>query len=112
MFDPNIFYQDEELRKQVPKMAGHIVYTGQERPTGMKQPIREDLLKKFSTGEGVSGRLPYGILTKMHHIIGWKRLESNKLIDFQDHPSSHKKNIFREHLVCRLMTVFNCNTQQ
>ena len=59
MFDPNIFYTDDELRKQIPSMAGHFVYTGQERPTGGKQPIREDLLKKFSTGEGISGRLPH-----------------------------------------------------
>ena len=41
MFDPNIFYCDDELRKQVPKMAGHFVYTGQEKPTGSRQPIRE-----------------------------------------------------------------------
>ena len=27
MFDPNIFYTDDELRKQVPRMAGHMVYT-------------------------------------------------------------------------------------
>ena len=63
-FDPNVFYTDDELRKQVPRMAGHFVFTGQERPNGSKQAIREDLLKKFCTGEGVAGRLPYGILTK------------------------------------------------
>ncbi len=29
-FDPNIFYQDEELRKQVEQFAGAIIFTGQE----------------------------------------------------------------------------------
>ena len=52
MFDPNIFYSDDELRKQVPKMVGHFVYTGQEKPTGSRQAIREDLLNKFLQPRG------------------------------------------------------------
>ena len=39
-FDPNVFYTDDELRKQVPRMAGHFVFTSQERPSGSKQAIR------------------------------------------------------------------------
>ena len=35
-FDPNIFYHDEELRKVAPQLAGHLVYTGQERPVNAK----------------------------------------------------------------------------
>ena len=105
-FDPNIFYTDDELRKQVPNMAGHFVFTGQERPTGGKQPIREDLLKKFSTGEGICGRLPYGILTKMHHIIGWKRLESNKLIEFHDITEDNFESILRRFAVVQIQVRF------
>ena len=106
IFDPNIFYSDDELRKQVPRMAGHFVFTGQERPTGAKQTIREDLLKKFCTGEGVAGRLPYGILTKMHRIIGWKRLECNKLIDFQDITEDNFESILRRFAVVAIQARF------
>ena len=106
IFDPNVFYTDDELRKQVPRMAGHFVFTGQERPSGSKQGIREDLLKKFCTGEGVAGRLPYGILTKMHKIIGWKRLECNKLIDFQDITEDNFESILRRFAVVQIQARF------
>ena len=55
-FDPNVFYQDDELRKTIETLVGGIIYTGQERPTGGRCSMREDLLKKFATGEGISGR--------------------------------------------------------
>ncbi len=58
IFDPNIFCDDNELRKQVQLMLGAIIYTGQERPIGNRHNMREDLLKKFATGEGIAGR-PY-----------------------------------------------------
>ena len=106
IFDPNVFYTDDELRKQVPKLAGHFVYTGQERPTGAKATIREDLLKKFCTGEGVAGRLPYGILTKMTKVIGWKRLESNKLIDFHDITEGNFESILRRFAVVQIQARF------
>lgn len=105
-FDPNVFYSDDELRKQVPQMAGHFVFTGQERPSGSKQAVREDLLKKFCTGEGVAGRLPYGILTKMHNIIGWKRLECNKLIEFQDITEDNFESILRRFAVVQIQARF------
>ena len=63
-FDPNVFYMDEELRKQLQNMFGGIIFTGQERPTGSKKPVREDLIKKFCTGESLAGRVPYGALTR------------------------------------------------
>ena len=106
IFDPNIFYSDDELRKQVPRMTGHFVFTGQERPTGSKQHIREDLLKKFCTGEGVACRLPYGILTKMHRIIGWKRLECNKLIEFPDITEENFESILRRFAVVVIQARF------
>ena len=37
---------------------GRFVYTGQEKPVGNRQGVRQDLVKKFATGEGISGRLP------------------------------------------------------
>jgi hypothetical protein len=53
-------------------MVGGIIFSGQERPAGLKNRIREDLLKKFATGEGISRRLTYGILTRLLKIFGWK----------------------------------------
>lgn len=94
-FDPNIFYVDEELRKQVESLAGACIYTGQEKPTGGKGRIREDLIKKFATGEGISGRMPYAILTKLIKIIGWKRMEVNKLIRFEDVVEENFESIMR-----------------
>ena len=38
-FDPAIFYDDEELRKVVELMAEVIVFTGQERPQGIKKSV-------------------------------------------------------------------------
>ncbi len=81
-FDPNIFYVDDELRKVAELLVGGFIFTGQERPTGQRGHMREDLLKKFVTGEGVAGRLPYSILTKMYSIIGWKGLALNKFLQF------------------------------
>ena len=46
--------------------------------------MREDLLKKFATAEGISGRLPYAILTKLYELVGWKRVECNKLFRFYE----------------------------
>ena len=54
-FDPNVFYNDDELRKTVELLFGAIVFSGQERPTGSKSKLREDLLKKFVTAEGIAG---------------------------------------------------------
>ena len=51
-FDPSAFYDDIELRKTIELLAGGMVYSGQERPTGNKALLREDLLKKFVTTEG------------------------------------------------------------
>ena len=94
-FDPNIFYQDDELRKVVELLAGGIIFSGQERPTGTKSSLREDLLKKFCTAEGISGRLPYAILTKLVHIIGWKRIECNKMFKFDDISETNVESIVR-----------------
>ena len=62
------------MRKVLELLVGGVVFTGQERPVGTRQDIREDLWKKFASGDKLSGRMPYGILTKMMEIVGWKRL--------------------------------------
>ena len=67
-FDPNIFYHDEELRKQVEQLWGGIIFTGQEKPTGTRSRIREDLIKKFATAE-VPTRIDSKVLVSFHNLL-------------------------------------------
>eukprot|EP00973_Karenia_brevis_P036526 5035764-Karenia_brevis.AAC.1 len=105
-YDPNIFYQDEELRKVVELLMGGFIFSGQEKPTGTKQSLREDSLKKFVTREGVTGRLPYAILTRLFCIIGWKRIECNRLFKFDEITESNYESIFRRCAVVRILARF------
>ena len=59
----------QEMRKQVELLQGAIVLTAQERPEGVRQAFREDLFKKFASADGIFGRMPYQILTKVHRDI-------------------------------------------
>ena len=63
VFETNSFFSDEELRKVVEEIAAAIIQTAQGRPTGQRQSIREDLLKKLITAELLTGRVPYAIFT-------------------------------------------------
>ena len=72
-YDPNVFYQDDGLRKQVDQFAGGMIFTGQEKPSGGRGRVREDLLTKFATADGIAGRMPCAILTNKFRIVGWKR---------------------------------------
>ena len=85
---------------------GGFIFSGQEKPTGTKQSLREDLLKKFLTGEGISGRLPYAILTRLFSIIGWKRLECNRLVKFEEITETNFESIFRRCAVIRIRACF------
>ena len=101
-FDPNIFYDDNELRKTVELLLGALVFSGQERPTGTKSSLREDLLKKFATAEGISGRLPYALTTKMIKLLGWKRMECNKLFSFDSIGEENLESIIRRCAIIRI----------
>ena len=70
-FDPNVWYADDELRKQVEQFAGCIILTGQEAPETSRR-MREDLFKKTMSADGIAGRKPYGTTTKMMVLEGWK----------------------------------------
>ncbi|CAE6952948.1 unnamed protein product [Symbiodinium sp. CCMP2592] len=58
-FDPNIWYLDEELRKQVETFARSFIMTGQEAPESNKK-LHIDLYKKTISADGIMGRKPYG----------------------------------------------------
>lgn len=78
-FDPNVWFNEDELRKQVETYARCIVMTGQEGPESHKK-LHLDLFKKTVSGDGIAGRKPYGYTTSMFQIVGWKRLEVNKMM--------------------------------
>lgn len=55
------------MRKQVEVLKGAVVLTAQERPEGLGKAFREDLFKKLASADGIFGRMPYQILTKVRH---------------------------------------------
>ncbi|CAE7501083.1 unnamed protein product, partial [Symbiodinium necroappetens] len=104
-FDPNIWYNEDEMRKQIEQLNGCFILTGQEAP-GTSRRLREDLYKKFLSGEGISGRKPYGLRTRMIECIGWKRLEANRLFQFLNVSKRDFNAILRRSLVFRIKARF------
>ena len=97
-FDPNVWFNEDELRKQVESYARCIVITGQEAPESHKK-LHLDLFKKTVSGDGIAGRKPYGYTTRMFEIVGWKRLEVNKMMTFVGIDDSNFQSVFRRSLV-------------
>lgn len=79
---------------QLSVIAGSIILTGQEAPETHKR-LREDLYKKTMSADGISGRKPYGIATRMFELVGWKRLEANKIMKFAGVTDSNFPSILR-----------------
>ena len=104
-FDPNIWHIEEELRKQVESFARCFVITGQEAPESSKK-MHLDLFKKTMSGDGVMGRKPYGYTTRMFSIIGWKRLEVNRLMHFVGVNTGNFNSIFRRAFIYVLKARF------
>ena len=97
-FDPNVWHQEEELRKQVETFAKCFILTGQEAPESSKR-LHMDLYKKTMSGDGVTGRKPYGYTTRMFHMVGWKRLEVNRFMTFMGVTLGNFNSILRRALV-------------
>ena len=57
-FDPNIWYLDEENRKQVETFARSFIMTGPEAPESNKK-LHIDLYKKTMSADGIMGRKPW-----------------------------------------------------
>ncbi len=97
-FDPNIWYHDDELRKQIEQLVGCIILTAQEAPESGRK-LREDLYKKTMSADGIAGRKPYGITTRMLELVGWKRMEVNKLMRFTGVTDGNFPSILRRSFV-------------
>jgi len=104
-FDPQVFYMDDEMRKQVVPLVGAFVFTAQERPEGMGK-FRNHQFKKWASADGIFGRLPYAILTKVIHLVGWKRMELNSLIRIEGVTEANFHSIFRRGLIIRFKSRF------
>ena len=104
--DPNAFYNDDELRKQVESFQGSIVITFQERPEGSKKAFREDLYKKVATGDTVAGRMPYGIETHMIELNGMTRFELNSILKFTNVTERTFNTVFRRSLLIKFQSQF------
>ena len=75
--DMNIYYSDEEMRKQAGNLVGKIVVTGQESAQGSSRGMREDVYKKHMSADKLPERLPYAIQTTLVELRGLKRFEFN-----------------------------------
>ena len=71
--DPNLWFQEDELRKQIEQFAHCFIFTGQEPPQGHRR-VREDRCKKTMSANGIAGRKPFGAVTRMLSLVGWKRM--------------------------------------
>ena len=83
-----------------------IALIAQEKPEGLKKGFREDLYKNVASADGIFGLLPYAILTKVIRLVGWKRMELNKLIRFEGVSEGAFHSIFRRSLLIRIMARF------
>ena len=100
--DTNVYYSDDELRKRAEGLVGKLIKTGQEAVEGSARAMREDVYKKHVSADPVAARLPYGIVTKMVQLVGWKRMEMNRLIRFQGVTETSSDSILRRAWVCKL----------
>ena len=98
--DPNLWFQEDELRKQIEQFAHCFIFTGQEAPQGHRR-VREDLYKKTMSANGIAGRKPYGAVTRMLSLVGWKRLEVNHMFTFQGVTSENFNSLLRRSFVWR-----------
>jgi len=58
------------------------------------------------TADPVAARLPYAIVTHLVELIGWKRLELNKLVHFSGVTEQTLDSIYRRSWVCVLQGRF------
>ena len=86
------------MRKQVSQCAGCFILTAQEKPeTGRK--MREDLFKKACSADGIAGRPPYGMSTRMIELICWLRYEVNSMFTLSGVTESNFQSAYRRAFV-------------
>ena len=58
------------------------------------------------SAEGISGRKPYGLRTRMIQCVGWKRLEANRMFEFMQVSKKDFNTILRRSLILRILARF------
>ena len=92
--DPNLFHNEEELRKQLEQFAHCWIITAQEAPETHRH-FQQDLFKKVMSADDLAARRPYGFVTKMLRVVGFKRFETNKMMAFRNVQESNANSILR-----------------
>ena len=103
--DPSLWFNEDELRKQLESFAASWILTAQEKPETHKS-FREDLYKKMVSADDLAGRKPYGYVTRMLRVTGWKRIETNQLMSFRGVSERNFNSILRRSLVWRPQAIF------
>ena len=80
--DMNVYYQDEEMRKQSSAYEDCPVVTAQEKPEGSKQVFRLHLFKLHMAADPTAQRDLYNRITRMVELVGLKRFEFNAMVVF------------------------------
>lgn len=103
--DPNLWHNEDELRKQLEQFSSACIITAQEKPESHR-PFREDLYKKMVSADDLAARKPYGYVTRMLRVVGWKRIETNDLMSFKNISEANLNSILRRSLVWIPQAVF------
>ena len=96
--DPTIWYNEEEMRKQVSQCAGCFILTAQEKPETNRK-MREDLFKKACSADGIAGRPPYGMSTRMIELVCWLRYEVNSMFTLSGVTEGNFQSAYRRAFV-------------
>ncbi|CAE7561822.1 unnamed protein product [Symbiodinium sp. CCMP2592] len=103
--DPNLFHNEEEMRKQLEQFTHCWIITAQEAPETHRH-FQQDLYKKFMSADDLAGRKPYGFVTKMLRVTGFKRFETNKIMTFRNVMETNFNSIYRRCLVWNPKPIF------
>ncbi|CAE7209382.1 unnamed protein product, partial [Symbiodinium microadriaticum] len=103
--DPNLFHNEEEMRKQLEQFAHCWIITAQEAPETHRH-FQQDLYKKFMSADDLAGRKPYGFVAKMMRVTGFKRFETNKIMTFRNVMETNFNSIYRRCLVWKPQPIF------
>ena len=82
------------------------------RGSGSMGEVREDFYKKCISADPISGRLPYGISTKLLFPPGWKRIELHKTLSFFEVHGTSAFNAVRGEPVADDQNDIDASTQQ
>ena len=103
--DPNLFHNEDELRKQLEQFAHCWIITAQEAPETHRH-FQQDLFKKLMSADDLAARKPYGFVTRMRRVRGLKRFETNKIITFRNVMEANFNSIYRRCLVWQPLPIF------